>query len=39
MGVQPLEQGKLYWWQEKSLINEYNEKKKFEAQVAGAKLK
>lgn len=39
MGVSPEKQGRLYWFQENSLINEYSEKKKFMAQAAGAKLK
>jgi len=39
MGVPPPQQGRLYWWEEKGLIKEYNERKRFEAQVAGAKLK
>ena len=39
MGVQPPLQGRLYWWQINSLMDEYHERIKFEAQIGGAKLK
>jgi len=39
MGVQPPEQGKLYWWQERSIMRQYQEEKEFIAKINGAKLR
>jgi len=39
MGVPPEKQGKLYQFQINSLLNEYSEKRKFQAMIGGAKLK
>ena len=39
MGVPPYLQGKLYWWQNNGLLNEYNKMKEFQAKVGGAKIK
>lgn len=39
MGVPPEKQGTLYWWQERSLMREYYNKKKFQAQLSGAKIR
>ena len=36
----PLEkQGKLYWWQERSIMREYMDNKTFQAKVGGMKLR
>jgi len=39
MGVPPSEHGKLYHFQIESIKKEYYELQKFQAQVAGAKIK
>jgi len=39
MGVEPRKQGNLYQFQIDSLEKEYHEKKRFNAMLAGAKLK
>ncbi len=39
MGVQPKDQGNLYWFQVTSMMEEYSESRKFQASIAGAKLR
>ena len=39
MGVLPWEQGRLYWFQEKNLMDQHVEDMKFQAQLGGAKIK
>jgi len=39
MGVQIKDQPKLYWWHISSLMREFQEQQKFQAAIAGAKMK